>query len=126
MNNYKIEINKAEAQPAQRVDWRQRLIDMALEFPCLRRAAHKDGAPILPQQPLHPYADLSAILQDLANWSTRAGSSAGVQATAFVLEVYNGNGGFDHPDFDLVRAIGTWDSAHRRAFAKWAAEPFLC
>jgi len=104
----------------------ERMTALCRTFPTLTRA---DGV-----KPFDP--------DRLDNWSRRA-SHGGLYAVRFVLAVWNGRGGtirkpmrggddwrfpVDTPwrcgPFDAVDAMGTWDNAHRRAFAAWVVEPW--
>jgi hypothetical protein len=52
-------------------------------------------------------------------------SSGGLHAARFVLQVWNVHTSWPAGRFNVVDAYGTWDPAHRAAFAAWAREPFL-
>src|SRR5574343_1551621 len=41
-------------------------------------------------------------------------------ARAFILAVWFGRTG----EFDMMKALGCWDAAHKAAFATWVAAPF--
>jgi hypothetical protein len=83
-------------------------------FPMLRR----DCPGLTPWKPLK-----------WARWwrTSGAGTSGSYHAVAFVLSVWSGSGkewirrGYT---FDVVRAFGTWDEAHRAAFNAWCQNPW--
>lgn len=74
-------------------------------FPSL--AQHFDDVAEITANKLRAFLESSAVT---------SGSDA---ATRFVLAVWNCN----RFKFSIA-AVGSWDSAHRAAFARWATDPF--
>ncbi len=50
--------------------------------------------------------------------------SGALHAARFVLAVWNVHAEWECGGFDLVRAVGAWDTAHRAAFLAWASQPW--
>ena len=50
--------------------------------------------------------------------------SGAFHAAAFCLSVYNADAPWQCGPFDLQRALGTWDAAHRAAFLAWVRAPW--
>ncbi|MCW8138297.1 MAG: hypothetical protein KIT58_05260 [Planctomycetota bacterium] len=82
---------------------------LAWSFPTLR------GAPgVVPWDP-----------EELDRWACGpVPSSGGLYAAQFVLGVWNIFAEWGCGRFDALRALNTWDSAHREAFVEWAEDPW--
>ncbi len=50
--------------------------------------------------------------------------SGAFRAAQFVLSVFNSEADWQCGRFDLQRALGTWDAAHRAAFMAWLQSPW--
>lgn len=50
--------------------------------------------------------------------------SGALHAARFVLAVWNANASWECGGFEVVKALGAWDAAHRAAFLSWAAQPW--
>jgi hypothetical protein len=88
----------------------QRLVNLALTFPCLADAdwlKRKD----------QPAVELEHWLE-----SSPAVTSGGEHAAKFVLGVWNSRR--RKHKFDFHRACNVWDDAHLSAFVRWAKEPW--
>ena len=62
--------------------------------------------------------DLIVALTALAR-SPLSGSGCAA-AASFALSLHNSG---TRPKFDLFAALGSWDGAHRAAFARWVSDP---
>lgn len=51
-------------------------------------------------------------------------SSGGLYAAQFVLAVWNNYAEWQCGKIDIIRALNTWDAAHREAFLAWAEDPW--
>jgi hypothetical protein len=51
-------------------------------------------------------------------------STSALHAARFVLALWNSHVDWECGRFDAVRALGTWDQAHRVAFLVWATQPW--
>lgn len=92
-----------------------RLLELAETFPTIAREAHA-GA-------------LNSI--DALNAYRFHADHGGALAALFLLNVWglafpDQPDSRDWPPFDVMNAMGTWDAAHRKAFAAWALEPWWC
>ncbi len=69
---------------------------------------------------------LSPTIEDLIRWRRKACHGEEL-AALFLLNVWSPGGPeMDWPKFDVMDALGTWDAAHRLAFAVWAQKPWWC
>ncbi len=86
-----------------------RMEELVGTFPSLREAP--GGSP------------WDALLLD--EWPLRReDGSAALHAARFVLEVWDSSGRWDCGPFGVVNALATWDHAHKKAFLRWAADPW--
>lgn len=93
---------------------RQRMIDLALSFPTLERAEMQD--------PKYPGEFDPSVF---ARWAKKCATGSGSRnAARFVLAVWNNTGTWGLGRFDVMDAMGSWDSVHRAAFAAWARAPW--
>lgn len=51
--------------------------------------------------------------------------TCGISSARFVLAVYDSRATWKAGAFDLFAAVKAWDRLHRRAFAEWAAAPWM-
>lgn len=91
------------------------LQELAMTFPTVAAALKRGG--------LRTIDDLNAL--------RRLSSSGEALALVFLLNVYSivspdDCEEWDWPVFNVMEAMGTWDAAHRKAFAAWALEPWWC
>lgn len=64
--------------------------------------------------------------RELDMWASQAGQPESYRlAASFVLHVWNRDAGWRCGPFDMFRALEIWDGAHREAFARYAADPWL-
>ena len=85
---------------------------------------------------LREYAPIEALLnedrsglQKLADWAINDAADRGSYwAAVFILSVWSVSGLEERglKQFDLHRAMSSWDQHQRAAFAQWAANPFWC
>jgi len=88
----------------------QRLTALAQSFPALKEA---DG--IAPFEP-----------RILEKWTgSPACNELARHAACLVLNVYNPRTPWRLGRFDVLKAMRTWDDAHRAAFLAWVQEPFF-
>lgn len=60
----------------------------------------------------------------LKRWAREGGHGSGsIHAFRFVMEVAREHHALGA--FDVVKAVGTWDQAHRAALAAWVAKGFV-
>jgi hypothetical protein len=86
-----------------------KIVWLALKFPCLRNAP---GA--------EPWG-----ANRLDDWAAGGGPSHGEKCAArFILAVWDPNHEWQSGRFDLMEALGIWDSASHQAFLDWAANPW--
>jgi hypothetical protein len=88
------------------------VIEVVNRFPSLRNSPH-----------LMPWS-----AEKFARYWRTSGAITGGSghAVAFVLNVWNSEWAVSHRwPFNIVRAMGTWDHAHRRAFMEWCERPYL-
>lgn len=96
------------SRPEVREPERQRMSNLALSFPSLREA------------PGVREWDPNA----LNIWATGSATSIGRVSASFILNVWEPSTAWEAGPFELMRALRTWDSEHRAAFASWSAQPW--
>lgn len=90
------------------IDKTDRLVALALSFPTL------SDAPLIPWKP-----------EKLDAWACGPVPGAGAfEAARFVLSIWNDSVQWKCGRFDLQKALGCWDSGHRKAFNSWANDPW--
>lgn len=92
---------------AKKLTAEQRMGALCESFPALRNAPGVS--------PWRPSA--------LEEW-TGVCSSGELHAVRFVLSVWNCTHAWSCGPFEVVRAMGVWDSGNRAAFQAWAEEPW--
>jgi hypothetical protein len=87
----------------------RRMEELALSFPTL------EGRPgVTPWEP-----------DELDQWASGpAPSHGGLCAARFVLAVWDPRHTWQCGRFDLMEALGCWDTNHRGAFVHWAGQPW--
>lgn len=117
----------------ERVSVRNNLFELARSFPTLR-----DVPPEFFEERRDLGAGAVGFNRDdgginFALWAASSQGGGGTDAALFVLSVWNtgddwsewiSRGGPDGGRFNLHRALGNWDSAHRAAFLAWARAPW--
>ena len=80
----------------------------------------RDGRTILRYAELHSWD-----AERLDRWACGLVPGSGAfHAAAFCSSVYNADAPWQCGPFDLQRALGTWDAAHRAAFLAWVRAPW--
>lgn len=92
------------------VDIDTRIQELARTFPSLHRAPG-----VLEQWSANA----------LDEWAATVASSGEKHSARFVLGVWNQYEEWRCGRFDLIEAVGTWDSRHHLAFMRWIEEPWF-
>lgn len=93
---------------------REQMVLLARSFPTLEHVSaleYEDGSGINPT--------------GLDKWACGPEPGHGALCAArFILAVFNSRSTWKCGKFDLMEAMGCWDTRHRAAFVAWAKEPW--